>query len=270
MTRPDWVPPNFDISVPSGARAYDYLLGGAHNFPADREMAVQVERAVPGARHVARINRAFLARAVKFMTSQGIRQLLDIGSGIPTYGNVHEIAQHEDPECRVVYVDKDPIAVEHSELLLVNNDRATSIRADLRDPEAVLGNTESRHLLDFDEPIGLLFLLVLHWIPDDEDPGRLMSRYREFLAPGSYLAISHMTDELQHEKATRLAGTVNRNHNDQLFPRPRKDITAFFGDFELVEPGVVPTGVWHPDGVGDITDDPDLNALSLAGIARKP
>jgi trans-aconitate methyltransferase len=270
VTQPDWVPPTFDISTPSGARAYDYLLGGAHNFPADREMAIQVERAVPGARHLARINRAFLARAVHFMVSQGIRQLLDIGSGIPTVGNVHEIAQHEDPECRVVYVDKDPIAVEHSELLLSHNKRATAIGADCRDTEAILGNEESRRLLNFDEPVGLLLLLVLHWIPDKENPHELMARYREALAPGSCLAISHMTDELHLEKATTLAGTVNRRHNDQLFPRTRKDIAAFFGDFELVEPGVVPTGAWRPDGVGDIAEDPDLSALSLAGIARKP
>jgi hypothetical protein len=270
VTQRDWVPPAIDSSVPSGARAYDYLLGGAHNFPADREMAMQVVRAVPGARHLARINRAFLARAVHFMVGLGIRQLLDIGSGIPTVGNVHEIAQREAPECRVVYVDKDPIAFEHSEFLLTGNERASAIHADLRDPEVILGNERTRGLLNFDEPIGLLLLLVLHWVPDEEDPHALMDGYRSALAPGSCLAISHMTDEFQHEKASVLAGTVNRSRSDQLFPRSRKDITAFFGDFELVQPGVVPTGVWRPDGVGDITGDPDLSALSLAGIARKP
>jgi hypothetical protein len=270
VTQRDWVPPALDTSVPSGARAYDYLLGGAHNFPVDREMAIQVERAVPGARHVARINRAFLARAVRFMIGQGIRQLLDIGSGIPTVGNVHEIAQREAPECRVVYVDKDPIAFEHSELLLTDNDRATVIHADLRNPKAILDSPETRRLLNFDEPVGLLLLLVLHWIPDEDDPFELMAGYREVLAPGSHLAIAHMTDELQEEKATTLAGTVNRSRSDQLFPRSRKEVAAFFGDFELLEPGVVPAAVWRPDGVGDITADPALSALSLAGIARKP
>ena len=266
MTPRNWVSPAIDTSVPSGARAYDYLLGGAHNFPADREMAIQVERAVPGARHVARINRAFLARAVRFMIDQGIRQLLDLGSGIPTVGNVHEIAQREVPECRVVYVDKDPIAFEHSELLLTGNDRASAIQADIRNPEEIL--EEAQRLLNFDEPVGLLLLLVLHWIPDSDEPHELMARYRDALAPGSFLAISHMTNELE-EKANTLAGTVNRSRSDQLSPRTRKDITAFFGDFELVTPAVVPTGVWRPDGVGDITEDPDLAALSLAGIARK-
>lgn len=270
MTQRDWVPPAVDTSVPSGARAYDYLLGGAHNFPADREMAIQVEHAVPGARHLARINRAFLARAVRLMVEKGIRQLLDIGSGIPTVGNVHEIAQHAAPECRVVYVDKDPIAFDHSELILTGNEHAAAVHADLRDPDAILGAEETRRLLDFDEPIGLLLLLVLHWVPDDQDPHALMARYRDALAPGSYLAIAHMTDELHQEKATTLASTVNRSRSDQLFPRSRKDVTAFFGDFDLLTPGVVPTGVWRPDGVGDITEDPDLSALSLAGIARKP
>lgn len=270
MTQRDWVPPALHTSVASGARAYDYLLGGAHNFPADREMAIQVERAVPGARHVARINRAFLARAVRFMVGQGIRQLLDIGSGIPTAGNVHEIAQREAPECRVVYIDKDPIAFEHSQLILTGNDRATAIHADLRNPKAILDCPETRTLLNFDEPVGLLLVLVLHWIPDEEDPFELMAGYREILAPGSYLVIAHMTDELQQEKATTLAGTVNRSRGDQLFPRSRKDIAAFFGDFELLDPGVVPSAVWRPDGVCDITADPALSALSLAGIARKP
>jgi hypothetical protein len=263
----DWVPAALDTSVPSGARAYDYLLGGAHNFAADREMAMQVERAVPGARHVARINRAFLARAVKFMIDQGVRQLLDIGSGIPTVGNVHEIAQREAPECRVVYVDKDPIAFAHSELLLTGNDRAAAIHADLRNPKVILD--EASHLLNFDEPIGLLLLLVLHWIPDEDEPFELMAGYRDALAPGSCLAIAHMTAELQEEKATILAGTVNRSRSDQLVPRSRQDVAAFFGDFELVEPGLVPAAVWRPDGVGDITDDPSLGTLSLAGIARK-
>jgi SAM-dependent methyltransferase len=268
VTQRDWVPPAIDTSVPSGARAYDYLLGGAHNFPADREMAIQVERAVPGARHVARINRAFLARAVRFMIGQGIRQLLDLGSGIPTVGNVHEIAQREAPECRVMYVDKDPIAFEHSQLLLTGNDRASAIQADIRNPQAILEDKETQRLLNFDEPVGLLLLLVLHWVPDSDDPHELMTHYRDALAPGSFLAISHMTNELE-EKASTLAGTVNRSRSDQLSPRTRKEIAAFFGDFELIEPAVVPTGVWRPDGVGDITEDPDLAALSLAGIAHK-
>lgn len=270
MTQQDWVPQLVDTTVPSGARTYDFLLGGSHNFTADREMADQVERAVPGIRDAARLNRAFLARAVRFMVGQGIRQFLDIGSGIPTVGNVHEIAQQEDPECRVVYVDRDPIAVAHSELMLAGNERAAMVQADMRDPDTVLGE-RTRALLNFDEPVGLLFLLVLHWVPDEADPAALVTRYRDVLAPGSYLAITHMTDDIQKDKISRVAGIVRRSRGDgQVFPRTRAEVAAMFGDFELVEPGLVPTGTWRPGGAGDITDNVEMNELSFAGVARKP
>jgi hypothetical protein len=259
------------MSAPSGARIYDYLLGGSHNFAADRAMADQVEQAVPGIRAAARLNRAFLAWAVRFMVGQGVRQFLDIGSGIPTVGNVHEIAQGEDPACRVVYVDKDPIAVAHSELMLAGNERAAMVGADMREPETVLGHPTTRALLNFDEPIGLLFLLVLHWVPDAADPPALVARYRRALAPGSYLAITHMSDDLQPEKITAVAGIVRGNRGDsQVFPRTRAEIAELFGDFRLLSPGLVPTGTWRPGGVGDIAEDPDMNELSFAGVAVKP
>jgi hypothetical protein len=265
----DWVPRIVDTTAPSGARTYDYLLGGSHNFAADRAMADQVERAVPGIRAAARLNRAFLARSVRFMIDQGIRQFLDIGSGIPTVGNVHEIAQQADPGCRVVYVDLDPIAVAHSELVLADNDRAAMVEADMRDPAAILAHDTTRAMLDFDEPLGLLFLLVLHWIPDDVDLAALVAKYREPLAPGSHVAITHMTDDLQNEKVNTVAGIVHENRGaGQVFPRTRAEITALFGDCELVAPGVVPTGTWRP-GIGKIAVDPEMNELSFAGVARK-
>jgi hypothetical protein len=264
----DWVPRIVDTSAPSGARTYDYLLGGSHNFAADRAMADQVELAVPGIRAAARLNRAFLARAVRFMVGHGVRQFLDIGSGIPTVGNVHEIAQSEDPECRVVYVDRDPIAVAHSELMLAGNERAAMVEADLREPGTIL--SAAKGLLDFDEPVGLLFLLVLHWVPDDADPSALVAHYRKALAPGSHLAITHMTDDLQSEKITAVTGIVRSNRGDgQVFPRTRAEITELFGDFSLVSPGVVPTGTWRPGGAGDIAEDPEMNELSFAGVAVK-
>lgn len=266
----DWVPGIVDTSVPSGARTYDYLLGGSHNFAADRAMADQVERAVPGIRAAARLNRAFLARAVRFMIEQGVRQFLDIGSGIPTVGNVHEIAQQEDPACRVVYVDKDPIAVAHSELMLAGNDHAAMVEADMRDPEAVLRHPVTRQLLNFDEPVGLLFLLVLHWVPDEADVPAVVSHYREPLAPGSLLAITHMTDDIQSDKITAVAGIVRGSRGaGQVHPRTRPEITALFGDFDLLPPGLVPTGTWRPGGIGDIAEDPEMNELSFAGMARK-
>lgn len=266
----DWVPKIIDTSAPSGARTYDYLLGGSHNFAADRTMAEKVEQAVPGIRHAARLNRAFLARAVRFMVDNGIRQFLDIGSGIPTVGNVHEIAQELDPSCNVVYVDRDPIAVAHSELMLAGNDRAGIVEGDMREPDSVLAHPVTRGLLNFDEPVGVLFLLVLHWIPDEDDPAALVSQYRAVMAPGSYLALTHMTDDIQEAKITAVAGVVRESRGaGQVYPRTREEIATMFGDFELLDPGLVPTGTWRPGGIGDISDDPEMNELSFAGIARK-
>ncbi len=154
----EWVPPGVDITAPSMARTYDFMLGGGHNFAVDREVGAQIERAMPGLRLAARVNRAFLGRVVRYMVDQGVRQFLDIGSGIPTVANVHEVAQGRDPECRVVYVDRDPVAVAHSELMLAGNDRAAVVHADMRDPEQILGSPQALRLLDLDEPVGLCCL----------------------------------------------------------------------------------------------------------------
>ncbi|SMD25390.1 SAM-dependent methyltransferase [Kibdelosporangium aridum] len=268
-TRSEWIPPNVDETQPSGARTYDFLLGGAHNFEVDRVMAEKVKQAVPGIQEAARINRAFLGRAVRFMISQGVRQFLDVGSGIPTVGNVHEVAQHADPECRVVYVDRERVAVAHSELMLAANDRADIVHADFRDPDSILNSSQVRRLLNFDEPIGLLFLLVLHWVPDDSIG--LLARYRDAAPSGSYLAITHMTADAQQDKISDVAGIVNRSRADgNVFPRAYEEIAAMFGDFELIEPGLVATGNWRPAGPGDLAKDAEMNQLSYAGIARKP
>ncbi|MGH3839576.1 MAG: SAM-dependent methyltransferase, partial [Pseudonocardiaceae bacterium] len=191
--KPDWVPFGVDMTVPNAARVYDYWLDGAHNFAADREMANKIQQVVPAARDAARINRSFLRRVVLFMVDSGIRQFLDIGSGIPTVGNVHEIAQRADPECRIVYVDKEPVAVAHSELLLAGNDRAAAIQANLRDVRGVLDHPQTQRVLDIDQPVGLLMLWLLHFVPDSWDPVGILARYRDRLAPGSYLALSHVT-----------------------------------------------------------------------------
>ncbi|MDQ3786741.1 MAG: SAM-dependent methyltransferase [Actinomycetota bacterium] len=253
------------------ARTYDYLLGGAHNFAVDRELAAHVERVMPDARAAARVSRAFLARCVRFMVASGIRQFLDIGSGIPTVANVHEVAQGIDPECRVVYVDKDPIAVAHSELLLVDNDRATIVHADMRDPDSILGHPETRGLLDFDQPIGLLMLMMLHWLPDDADPWGLMARYRDALAPGSYLAITHVTGDNQEPDVAEVTDLIKESRSaDQLTERPHDQVLRLFGDFELVEPGLVGCAAWRAAGPGDMSDTPETNRVIYGGVARKP
>jgi hypothetical protein len=269
--RQDWVPPSVDTSVPSMARTYDFMLGGGHNFAVDREVGAQISKAMPGLGHAARVNRAFLGRAVRYMTDNGIRQFLDIGSGIPTVSNVHEVAQDADPECRVVYVDRDPVAVAHSELMLADNDRAAVVHADMRDPEGILGSPQVKRLLNFDEPIGLLMLLMLHWIPDEDDPPGLMARYRDALPGGSLLAMTHVTGDHQGENLTEATDVIKRSKSpDQVNLRTYKQVTGLFDGFELIEPGLVGCGEWRPRGPGDIADEPDMNMLVYAGVGRKP
>ncbi|OXM54892.1 SAM-dependent methyltransferase [Amycolatopsis alba] len=270
LTRlPDWVPPGTDDTVPSAARMYDYMLGGGHNFAVDREAAALAEQAVPHARGVARLNRAFLRRAVRFMIDRGVRQFLDIGSGVPTVGNVHEIAQDADPECRVVYVDHDPVAVAHSRLILAGNDRATALKADARDPSGILGDPQLRRQLNLDEPIGLLFLCLLHWIPDESDPRGLVRRYVDAMASESYLAITHITEDYQPYQVREALRVATRG-GDPVTSRPYEEVLTMFGDLELLEPGLVGCGTWHPAGPGDIAEDPKLNQVLYAGMAYKP
>ncbi len=264
----NWVPQSVDVSVPSAARLYDYMLGGAHNFAVDRLAADRMLTAMPHARSAARVNRAFLGRAVRFMIAQGVRQFLDIGSGIPTVANVHEVAQSEAPECRIMYVDRDPVAVAHSELILAGNDRVRVLQADLRDPDSILNSPEAG-LLDFDQPIGMLMLLMLHWVPTEADPWGLLKHYREALPSGSYLAITHFADDHEYEGAKTAAEGINRAGGDQVVERSRDEIAAFFGDFELVEPGLVRFASWRTSGPGDISSDPAINRLAYAGVARK-
>ncbi|MGH3964415.1 MAG: SAM-dependent methyltransferase [Pseudonocardiaceae bacterium] len=269
IENPDWVPAGTNKILPNAARVYDYQLDGSHNFAADREMAKKILQVVPSARDSCRIQRSFLRRAVLFMVDSGIRQFLDIGSGIPTVGNVHEIAQRADPACRIVYVDKESVAVAHSELLLAGNDRAAVIQANLRDVEDVLDHPQTTRVLDFDQPIGLLMLWVLHFIPDSWDPVGILARYRDRLPPGSYLALSHgMT-------GSNLAGLTEvlqlyRNILEPAYFRSYEEVLRLFAGFELVEPGLVGSAFWRPSGPGDISDNAEMNTTFYGGVGRKP
>ncbi|MGH3874768.1 MAG: SAM-dependent methyltransferase [Pseudonocardiaceae bacterium] len=264
----DWVPHNIDTSVPNAARVYDYWLDGAHNFAADRDMANKLKKVVPSAQDGARVNRAFLRRAVLLMVESGVRQFLDIGSGIPTVGNVHEIAQRADPECRVVYVDKEPVAVAHSEMLLAGNDRAAMIHANLRDVEDVLEHPQTQRVLDLDQPIGLLALWVLHFVPDSWDPVGILARYRDRLASGSYLALSHVTTD---GNPTGQAETIElyKKTADPVHFRSHADVLRLFAGFDLVEPGLVGSALWRPSGPGDVSDTAQMNTISYGGVGRK-
>ncbi|WP_158843147.1 SAM-dependent methyltransferase [Saccharothrix deserti] len=265
MEQASWVPSSVDLGRPSAARMYDYYLGGSHNFAVDREAAKSVEQIFPGMSGAARANRSFLRRAVRYLLSQGIDQFLDLGSGIPTVGNVHEIAQQTNPQARVVYADLEPVAVAHSTALLANNPAAVAIQADLRDPDSVLANDEVRTTLDFDRPIGLLMVAVLHFVPDSDEPHKAIARYREAMAPGSFLAISHGSFDGVSQDGQESGEQVNaiyRRTDSPLVLRTGEEIASFFTGMEIVEPGVVPLPEWRSD-----SDDAFISAY--AGVGRK-
>ncbi|MEV6636556.1 SAM-dependent methyltransferase [Actinoplanes sp. NPDC051470] len=250
---------------PSSARIYDALLGGSHNFAADREAAQKLLAALPYAAEMCRINRAFLGRAVQHMAGAGIRQFLDVGSGIPTVGNVHEVAQALSPEARVVYVDIDPVAVEHSREILAENPVATVIQADVRFADDLLARPELRSFLDFTQPIGLLMLSMLHFVPDD-DAFAAVDTLRGALAPGSFLAISHgVSDTPADASAPKVASIYTRSDVPQAEGRPRSGIQRFFGDATLEPPGLVWLHEW-PVPPAD-SERPEHMAV-LAGVAR--
>jgi SAM-dependent methyltransferase len=261
-----WVPDELNLVVPSSARIYDYLLGGAHNFEVDREAAERLLMAVP-ARDMAWMNRSFLRRAILFLVEAGIRQFLDLGSGIPTVGNVHEVAQEADPTCRVLYVDIEPIAVAHSKLLLEGNDKVSVIRADLRHPELILAAPETHRLLDLEQPLGLLMVGVMQFVPDDDDPWALIASYRDRLAPGSYLAMSHFTPDGMPERMAK-AVEVFKTTQEPAHPRTHAQIRRLLDGFELVEPGLVYTPQWRPEAPEDVGDQPHHSNL-YAAVGRK-
>jgi hypothetical protein len=259
----DWIPDEINVDVPSAARVYDYLLGGGHNFAADRAVGEIVLRVQPHGRQIASSNRAFLSRAVRYLVDRGIKQFLDLGSGIPTVGNVHEVAQRTDPDCRVVYVDHDPVAVAHSQLILRDNDNAVIIDADLTQPERVLDSPEVHRFIDFSEPVGLLTVAIFHFISDEKQPLDILRKYRAVLPPGSYLALSHLTaDQMPAESAAVVEAM--RNSRDPMYFRGYPDVVAMFDGFELVPPGVVAASRWHGDQ-GDTSGQEGV----YAGLGRK-
>jgi hypothetical protein len=234
----------FDLERPSLARMYDYWLGGAANLAVDRELADRMIAIDPAVVDIARANRSFLRRAVRFCVANGIRQFLDLGSGIPTVGNVHEIAQRADPACRVAYVDTEAVAVAHSRQLLRHNPLATATQADLRDTDAVLTAPTVTGLLDFDRPVALLALMVLQYFPGN--PGDIIARYRAHLAPGSYLVVSHLTGEEREIDMTGLARATS-NASTHAYLRSRAEVGDLLGDAQPVDPGIVGAPDWRPD-----------------------
>jgi len=269
VTEYGWVPEGVDITVPDASRVYDYALGGVHNFAVDREFWQRTEAAFPTAAQLARANRAFLGRAVRWLSARGVRQFLDIGSGIPTLGNVHEVAHDANPDARVMYVDIDPIAVQQSRSLLDGNPYAGVIEADLRDPEGILYHPDVLSLIDFSEPVGVLTVAVLHFVPDSADPVGIVKRLSDALVSGSHLVLSHLGPDVTTEGSERLeqARKLYERTPTPVVMRTPREIEALIGDsFELVPPGVVAATDWHPDP--DEADDP-RTPVALAAVARK-
>ncbi|MFD0265399.1 SAM-dependent methyltransferase [Streptomyces sp. NPDC127106] len=275
MERPAWAPPGIDISVPSVSRIYDYYLGGSHNFEVDRQAARRAMEFTPGLPKIMQANRAFMRRAVRYAVDQGVTQFLDIGSGIPTFGNVHEVAHAASPEARVVYVDHDPVAVAHSKAVLAGNDRTGVLAADLRKPQDVLGSSEVARLLDLERPVALLLVAVLHFLEDADEPYAAVAELRDALPSGSLLVLTHASYEglpLPEETASGMVD-VYRDIRSPLVMRSREQVARFFDGFELVDPGLVSMPNWQPDGLaapqdGEMPEDPYAFA-GFGGVGRK-
>ena len=259
--------PSVDTPVPNVARIYDYLLGGKDNYAADRQAAGQLMRLIPDGVVACRENRRFVRRAVRYLAGEGIRQFIDIGTGLPTQGNVHEIALEAAPDARVVYADYDPVVVAHARALLARPAPAVAaISGDLRHPEQILKDPELRALISLDQPLAVLATAVLHFISDDEDPYAITRTLTAAMPPGSYLVISHITPDDVAPDAGRQAQAVYAHATAQAHPRTRADIARFFDGLDLAEPGVVSVSAWRPEQFAA----PSGRTLMYAGVARKP
>jgi SAM-dependent methyltransferase len=261
---PAWV---IDPNVPSVARMYDYYLGGKDNFAADRAAADQVVAAMPNVLEFTRANRRLLSRAVTMLAERGVRQFLDVGSGLPTQENVHEVAQRAAPDSRVIYVDNDPIVLAHARALLADNPLTTVVQADLRDPQAILDHPEVKARLDFDEPVALLLLAILHFVPDEARPAEIVATLRAPLVPGSHLVISHgHRGEVSQEVESQVRSAYGRTGARDIIPRTADEVLTFFAGTELIGSGLVQVADWRPD------DEPVESDLSrpgfFAGVGR--
>ncbi|HWS38851.1 MAG TPA: SAM-dependent methyltransferase [Actinoplanes sp.] len=262
------VPAGLDPKIPHSARMYDWWIGGKDNFAADRELGDRFAQAIPSIPAMARENRAFMHRVVRYLAgTAGIRQFLDVGTGIPTRPNVHEIAQGVAEDCRVVYVDNDPLVLSHARALLVGSEvgRTAYIDADFTRPEQILGHPELRRLLDPGEPVGLLLIAVLMLARDADDPWGAVAALLEALPSGSYVAVTHPGQDFDPVAMDAVVGAAT-GAGMVLVPRVRSEVARFFGGWELVEPGVVPVMSWRPDGEPDGLG----TAYYWAGLARKP
>lgn len=274
MSDDEQAPPGVDPAIPSPARVYDYVLGGTNNYQADRETAEKIRAQVPEMEDGAWANRGFHQRAARWIAQRGISQFIDIGAGLPTVGNTHEVVQRIHPGARVVYADNDPIVYAHAAQLLAGNPTATLIQADLREPDSILGSRELRELIDFTQPAGLLMTAVVNFVPDSSDPWGLVRRYVDALAPGSYLALSHWTDDKVPPRGAQRVREVYSRGTQPIYFRSKAGIERFFEGLEIVppyegaEPAVTYAGLW--DCEDPELADSDGSRWSFCAVARRP
>jgi hypothetical protein len=262
-------PPQIDVSKPSIARGYDYLLGGKDHYQVDREAAEALLVIAPSSRALAVSNRRFLQRAVRCIAAdEGIEQFLDHGSGLPTQDNVHQIAQRFAPGSRVVYVDKDPIVLAHGRALLAENQQTIVMTADMRDVDGILGDPGVRRLIDLDKPVAVLFVSVLHCIPDSDDPAGLVRRVMDRVAPGSCLVLSHLVsdDPESRQKITDFMLAASEGNWGRV--RTAEEVESWFEGLDLLSPGLVEASQWRPDSHDRAQDT--MEWIEFAGVARKP
>ncbi|MDF9816829.1 SAM-dependent methyltransferase [Streptomyces sp. SPB162] len=268
MERPSWAPSDVDIETPSIARVYDYWVGGTHNFEVDRAVARQVEEANPALPKTFRANRAFLRRAGRELAGLGIRQFLDVGSGIPAEHNVHDAVFAAAPDSKVVYTDIDPVAVAHGRAILADEPRAAIFQGDLYKPKDIFEAPDTVRLIDFDQPVGLILGAVLHFVPEENDPLALIRQFTDRLVPGSYLVLSHAGADEVPQAAPNVAKSYGGAVSEVIW-RSTEQFTALFEGFQLIDPGVTPVTVWRPDADADV-DGLGAGAPMLAGAALKP
>ncbi len=271
---PEQAPEGVDPAIPSPARMYDYMLDGKHNFPADRDAVERFRAQLPDLEDAAWANRGFHQRAARWMAAErGIRQFIDIGSGLPTQGNTHEVVQEVDPAARVVYVDHDPMVLAYADDLLADDGTTAVVRADLRDPDSLLAQPALRALIRFDQPTGLLMTAVLQFVADSADPWGLVARYTSALVPDSYLALSHITADGLPPRAIKTGVDIYSAATESAYPRPRAAIQRFFDGLELVPPYaggdrvVVHVGLWGAEDPA--AADSDGSRALYCGVARR-
>ncbi|NUR29319.1 MAG: hypothetical protein HOV83_26330 [Catenulispora sp.] len=266
----DDLPANIDTDVFSVARLYDFLLGGKNNFAPDRDFGRRLLAIEPNGRMILQQNRLWLARAMRVMLDAGVRQFLDLGSGIPTQNYVHELAHAVDPAAKVVYIDNDPPAVSHSNYILRGSANAGAVQADMVDAERVLGDPVVKSLIDFDRPVGLTALAAWHFVDDGDDPKGVLAAYRRMLAPGSYLALTHATIDGATGDTVRDVQSAYQSVMKNPTPRTREEIAEFFDGFEILEPGIVNLPAWRPDRPEDAEGAEDVWFYGVLGKLAAP